>query len=241
MKRIFSFALGYLTEEINSLKTKTFLDYLRELGIQGIEITFGPKKRLYSFKLDDDLKKKLRQFEYITIHAPFELVKDSENNKEIIRQLDTIAKLYSRIKAKNLIIHPDNLPSPGLLKKYNFKVSTENLKKKRRITIAKLRKILRKYPKIGFCLDTSHAYSWSKNETEKLAAAFKSRITQIHLSACREEKDHQFLSKTDKQFLSSISPIKKLNIPIVIEEEIKKINFNSIKKELEYIKKFFTG
>ena len=59
------------------------------------------------------------------------------------------------------------------------------------------------------------------------------------MSARHKEKDHQFLNKADKQFLSSVDPIKKLNVPIVIEEEVKKINFNSIKKEIEYIKKFF--
>ena len=239
MKRIFSFALGFLTEEINSSKVKTFLDYLRKLGIQGIEITFGPKERLYSFKLSKDLKSRLKKFRYITIHAPFELVKDSKNDREIVKQLDIIEKLYFEIKAKRVIIHPDNLPKAETLKKYSFEVSTENLKEKRGISIPKLRKILKKYPKIGFCLDASHAYSWSQHETEKLVAAFKSRITQIHLSARHKEKDHQFLNKADKQFLSSVDPIKKLNVPIVIEEEIKKINFNSIKKEIEYIKKFF--
>jgi len=241
MKRIFSFALGFLTEKINSSECKTFLDYLRKLGIQGIEITFGPKERLYSFKLDKDLKSRLKKFRYITIHAPFELVKDSKDRREIVRQLDIIDKLYAEIKAKRVIIHPDNLPKAEILKKYGFKVSTENLKRKRDISIPKLRKIIKRYPKIGFCLDTSHAFSWSQHETGKLATAFKDRITQIHLSARHGGKDHQFLSKADRQFLSSIEPIKKINVPIVIEEEIKKINLNSIKKEIEYIKKFFAG
>lgn len=237
MSRIFSFALGYLTEDINSSKTKSFLDYLKKIGFQGVEITFGSKERLYSFKLNDSLKQKLRQFQHITIHSPFELVREAESDKEVIKQLDLIFELYSAIRAKRVIIHPDNLPKPEILKNYKFNISTENLKKKRGISIKKLKKLLEKYPKIGFCLDTAHAFSWSKHEIRKLVENFGNKINQIHLSARHKGKDHQSLRGTNKDFLLSVSPIEKLNIPIIIEEEYKKINFKTLKKEIEYIKK----
>lgn len=241
MENFLSFALGYLTEDINSSKIKLFLDYLRKLGFQGVEITFGPKERLYSFKLNKDLKYKLRQFQYITIHAPFELVKDSKNEEEVIKQLDIIAELYSNIKAKRIIIHPDNLPKPKTLERYNFKVSTENLKKKRNISTSKLKKIFKEYPKIGLCLDVAHAYSWSKYEVENLVNNFGSRINQIHFSASYRNKHHQSLRKASKEFLSSIEQIKRLKVPIVIEESIKKIDLNQIKREIDFIKNIFNS
>lgn len=237
MGKIFSFALGYLTENINSPKIKLFLDYLRKLGFQGVEITFATKERLYSYNPPTEIKNRLKQFKYLSIHSPFKLVKEAKNKEEIIKQLDLIGKLYFEIGAENVIIHPDELPPPEILKKYNFRISTENLKRKRNITISKLRKIFKKYPKIGFCVDTSHAYSWSKYETGKLIKAFKNRITQIHLSCRYKNKDHQSLTKASKDFLFSIAPIKKLNIPTVLEIEFKKVNLKSIRKESNCVKK----
>ena len=238
MAKILGFALGYLTKQINHPRIKILLDHLKELDISGIEITFATKERLYSHNPPAEIDQSLRRFRYIAIHAPFHLVKEAKNEEEVIKQLDIIAKLYSELKAKNVIIHPDNLPPPEILSKYHFKVSIENLRKKRNITISKLRKIFKQYHKISFCLDTSHAYSWSKYETGKLIKAFKNKITQVHLSACYKGKDHQSLRKATKDFLFSIASIKKLDIPIIIEAYSKKIAFEFLKKEIEYIKKF---
>ena len=179
MANIFSFALGYLTK-LDSPNSKNLLTYLSKSGIAGIELTFATKERLYSFKLTKDLKRRFKKFKYISIHAPFDLIKKSKDEKEIIKQLDAIAGLYSEVKAQNVIIHPDDLPSPETLRKYNFKVSTENLKKKRKFSIPKLNKIFKKYPQLGLCLDTSHAYSWSENETKRLCQAFKDRLLYIY-------------------------------------------------------------
>ena len=238
MANVLSFALGYLTK-LDSPNSKNLLTYLNKLGISGIELTFATKERLYSFKLTKYLKRRFKKLKYISIHAPFDLIKKSKDEKEIIKQLDVIASLYSEVKAQNVIIHPDDLPSPEILRKYNFKVSTENLRKKRKFSISKLNKIFKKYPQLGFCLDTSHAYSWSENETNRLCRIFKDRITQVHLSARIKEKDHQLLINADKKFLSSIIPISKLDAPIVIEETFKKIDFKSVKKEIKFIKTFF--
>lgn len=233
MARIFSFALGYLTEHFSGKEARVLLDFLEKMCVSGVELTFASEKRLYSFNPPAGIKKRLRRLKYVTIHAPWE----PADEKKVINRLDFIAKLYVEIGAKNVIIHPNNLPATEVLKRYNFKISTENLKKKRNIAISELKKIFNKYPKIGFCLDTSHAYSWSKYETGKLIKAFKDRITQIHLSARYKGSDHVPLRKASKDFLFSIKPIKNLNVPIVIEETIKKTNLKSVRKEIEYIKK----
>ena len=147
--------------------------------------------------------------------------------------------MYQQVNAKDVIIHPLDLPSPEILAKYPFKVSTENLVKKRNVTITKLEKIFQEYPNIGLCLDVAHAYLWSKDETQKLIDAFSERITQFHLSGTYRKKDHQSLRIVTKKFLSSIEPIKKLNVPIVIEEEIFAKDLNYLKEEVEYIKQMF--
>lgn len=235
MKRIISFALGNIWRW--SKNRDILINYAKKLGVSGIEITFASKEELYTFKLSKDNEAWLKSLDYVSIHAPFQLVKESENREEIITQLNIISRLYDDINAKNVIIHPDDLPKQNVLKKYGFNISTENLPPKSHINISDLRKILNTYSKMRLCLDVSHAYLWSKSETGKLTKTFKDKISQIHFSGTYKKKDHQSLRKVTKEFLFSIKPIKELNIPIVIEEDIYIKNFEFVKQEIKYIKK----
>ncbi len=239
MRKIISFALGTIWRWTNSENSDVLISYAKEFNISGVEITFASKEDLYSFKLSKDNKFWLKSLDYVAIHAPFQLVRESENKEEIIRQLDIISRLYDDISAKNVIIHPNDLPAPEILKKYNFNISTENLPPKSYITISDLGKILNKYPKMRLCLDVSHAYLWSKYETAKLIRAFRDKISQIHFSGTHKKKDHQSLRNVTKEFLFSIKFIKELNVPIVIEEDIHVKNLKFVKEEVEYIKNFF--
>ncbi|MBD3361485.1 TIM barrel protein [Candidatus Woesearchaeota archaeon] len=239
MTRVISFALGTLWRWGKSQNRNDLIKYVKELKIDGVEITFSSKEQLYKFKLSKENEKWLKNLDYVTIHAPFKLVGKKYNKKEIIEQLKIIAKLYKQVNAKNVIIHPKDLPPPDILNKFNFKVSTENLVKKKKVTIADLRKIFRRYPKIGLCLDVSHAYLWSKHETLKLIKAFEEKITQVHLSGTYRKKDHQSLRVVSKDFIFSIKPIFKLKVPIVIEEDMKIKSKKFVYDEVNFIKNMF--
>ena len=241
MARIFSFALGNIWRWTKSKNRNVLIKYAKILDIDGVELTFAKKEELYSFKLSKDNKSWLKGLDYVSIHAPFKLIREAKNEEEIIKQLDIISKLYDEIEAKNVIIHPLDLPEAEILKDYDFSILTENLPKRKNITISNLRKIFNKYPQIGLCLDVSHAYLWSKHETSKLVKAFKNKIMEIHLSGTYRRKDHQSLRKVSKDFLFSIQLIKKLNVPIVIEEDIEKRSLKFVKEEIEYIKSFFSN
>jgi sugar phosphate isomerase/epimerase len=238
MKKIFSFATGNIYRW--SKNKNNLINLVKKLEVNGVEITFAFKEELFSFRLSKDNRLWLRNLDYVTIHAPFRLLRRSENKGEVIKQLNIISKLYGEINAKNVIIHPMDLPPPELLNKYKLKISTENLPKRSHVAISDLRKILKKYPKVDLCLDVCHAYRWSKYETGKLIKAFKNRISQIHLSGVYKNKEHRSLRKVTKNFLYSIRLIKELNVPIVIEEDIffKEKKLKSLKKEIEYIKRF---
>jgi hypothetical protein len=237
--RIFSFALGNIWRWTTSKNLDVLVDHAKELDISGFEITFASKKELYFFELSQKNASWLRQLDYVSIHAPFSLVRESENEKELIWQLDIISRLYSEISAENVIIHPDNLPSPEILKKYDLNISTENLPSAGYTTVLDLRNILTEYPEIGFCLDVSHAYLSSKNRTGRLVNAFRDKISQIHFSGTYKNNDHQSLRDVTKDFLASIQPVKALHVPIVIEEDIWKKDLEYVKEEIEYIKNIF--
>lgn len=239
MERIISFALGNVWSWTNSKNRNELIKYARKLDISGVEITFARKEEIYSFKLSKSNRDWLKQLDYVTIHAPFRLIRAAENEEEVTKQLDGILKVYKDVNAKAVIIHPRDLPSPEILERYDFKVLTENLVKKSGFSLVDLKKTLSEYPNIGLCLDVSHAYLWSKYETSKLVKAFNDRISQVHFSGTYRRKDHQSLRKASKEFLYSIKPIKDLDVPIIIEEDIQVKDLDYVKEEVEYVKKMF--
>jgi len=240
MKKTFSFALGCLWRWHDSKNRGELIKYVEKLGVSGVEITLGYKEEISAFKISDKDKKWLKSLDYVSIHAPFSLLKEAKDQNEVISQLDAIKSLYQEVNAKNVIIHPDNLPSPKILEKYNFNISTENLMPRSKMGIAQMKKIFRKYPKNRLCLDVSHAYLWSELETKKIVDNFGEKISQIHLSGTYRKKDHQSLRGVTKKFLRSIEPIKELRVPIVIEEDIRKEKGERyLMEEVEYIKAMF--
>ena len=240
MKRVFSFALGNIWRWDTSTNRNVLIDFARKLDVSGVELTLATKEELYSFSLSWKNKHWLRRLSYVTIHAPFRLFKDSENEKEVLNQIDEISRIYDNINAKNVIIHPEyDLFKSDILKNCEFELSTENLPRTSGVSISDLRKVLTKHPRMRLCLDVSHAYSWSKFETGKLIKAFKDRISQIHFSGTYRKRDHQSLRRVSKEFLLSIQPMKNLEIPLVIEEDIETRSFQYVKEELEYIRNLF--
>lgn len=234
--RIISFALGNIWRWTKSQNRNDLIEYIKKLPVNGVEITFSSKEELYKFELSKSNTQWLKNLKYVSIHAPFHLVSKAGSEGEIIKQLEFIARLYTKINAQNVIIHPQELPSPNILNKFNFDVSTENLPPKRKITIAKLKNIFKNYPKIGFCLDVSHAYHWSEYETSKLIKAFGEKITQIHFSGTYRQRSHQSLRIVSKDFTSSIKPIFQVNAPIVIEEDVEVKSNKFLHEEINFIK-----
>jgi hypothetical protein len=240
MERVFSFALGNIWRWNTSTNRNVLIDFVRKLDVSGVELTLATKEELYSFSLSWKNKRWLRRLSYVTIHAPFRLFKDSENEKEVLNQIDEISRIYDNINAKNVIIHPeDDLFNSDILKNCEFELSTENLPRTSGVSISDLRKVLTKHPRMRLCLDVSHAYSWSKFETGKLIKAFKDRISQIHFSGTYRKRDHQSLRGVSKDFLLSIQPMKNLEVPLVMEEDIEPRSFQYVKEELEYIRNLF--
>lgn len=242
MQRIISFSLDNFHSWPKTRNRNDLIDYARDLDIDGIEITFGRKKFLFEFKLSRKNKKWLEGLKHITIHAPWNILSESKNEAELIEQLDIIKKLYNEVNAQNLIIHPHNLPEPEILKRYSFFVSTENMPIKHRIDLNKMAGIIKKYPKIGLCLDVNHAYRWGKNETKKYVERFRDKITQIHLSGTYKNQEHKSLRIVTKDFMKSISSvIEKLDVPVIIEVDFTKKDIKFVKEEIKYIREIFNN
>lgn len=239
MNRILCFATGCLWRLCDKKNRANLIKYaqrVEKFGIRGVELTIAKKEELYKTKLSPEQTKWLRSLDYVSIHAPFRLLRRADNLEEVIKQLDCIDRIYRKTNARMVIIHPLDLPPKRLLDRYDMNFSTENLPKKRHVTIPMLKKIFKEYPKLGLCLDVAHAYLWSRFETERLVRDFKSKITQIHLSGTYKGRDHLSLQQVTPIFLKSIKSIKELKVPIIIEEDIKNKNMQFIEKEINHIK-----
>lgn len=239
MGRIFSFSSGTIWMWIRSCNRGQLIKYARKLDVNGFELTLSNEHELRCFKVSQENRKWLRSLDYVSIHAPFGLLTESMDDDNVRSQLDIISSLYEDINAKNVIIHPNQLPPSETLKKYNFKVSTENMPRRYGIGIVQMERVFSEHKRIGLCLDVSHAYQFSKNETRNLVNAFKKRITQIHLSGTYRNMDHLSLRQVSKNFLASLEPIKELDVPIVIEESIPLRSIKFLKEEIAFIKKYF--
>jgi sugar phosphate isomerase/epimerase len=235
----FAFALGNSWKWMKTENRAELLKYIKRLDVAGVELTMATKEELYAFRLTKEQVRWLRGLDYVSIHAPFGIVRCADDEKEIIRQLGIIQKLYDTLMAKTVIIHSSNLPSPQLLKRYHMHFSIENLPKKRHFDIGMMKRIIAKYPGSGLCLDVAHAYLWSRHETERYIRAFKGKIDQVHFSGTYRKKDHRSLQEVSPLFLKSVELLKTLDVPIVIEEGMEDNGMDYAKKEVEYIKGWF--
>ncbi len=212
------------------------MDYIRGLDIDGVEITLATKEELYSFRISEENISWLRGLGYVSIHAPFRLVRDADGGSEVVRQLDCIDELCHRTGARNVIIHPDNLPEPSLLRRYTFSVSTENLPPRTGIDLIRLRRILKRYAGLGLCVDVSHAYLWSKDETQRLVSSFKERVSQVHVSGTYRKRDHQSLKMVTEEFLLSVEPVAGLGVPLVLEGDIRVRSIKVLRSEIKTLR-----
>lgn len=240
--RIFSFALGNIWRWDRSKNRNSLIDTIRALDIAGVEITLATRQDIHSFKLSGKNELWLKTLDDVSIHAPFGLFKESENEQDVFHQLDGIRKLYHQIGARGVVVHPEpELLHSDILNEFEIKFSIENLPRKSNVPLPCIQKILRRYPRMDLCLDTSHAYSWSKYEAGKLVQNFKERISQIHFSGSYRRKQHGSLRNVSRNFLFSIQPVKRLEVPVVIEEDMEPNSLNYVRDELDYIKRLFSA
>jgi endonuclease IV len=235
--KLISFALGTLHRWVKDDNMAQLLKFVKKLDIQGLEITLATWDNVYKLKFSSSDLKYLKGLEYVSIHAPFRIIRGVDDAEGIKRLLSRIEEIYKMTDSKAVIIHPCDIPEPKTVKKYNFNVITETVPKAHKeYRNLKLEKVFKKYPKIGLCLDVAHSYRNSKNETEYIVKKFKKRIKQIHLSGVYRNRDHISLRCVTKDFLKSIEPIKELDVPIIIEEGFGKNDINSIKKEIKLVR-----
>ncbi len=234
MKNPFCIATGNLWRK--NLTSDQVIDYLSQFEIDGIELTIGQIEELSGFSMSKRAINELKRYKYNSLHSPFHLVTDARNDEEITKQISILNGIYMQIEAHTMVIHPKQLIKPYLLKKFNGHISTENMPPKHKMKISDYAKILGRFPKMGLCLDVSHAYLVGPDETKQIIQKFKKRITQVHFSGAYRGQEHSSIKPASKKFIESIKPIKELRVPIVFEGDIRSGKPQELKKEIRAIR-----
>jgi len=215
--------------------------YFGRYNIDGIELTMAYKDRLYQYKPNKEDIKWMKDLDYVSVHAPFKLVSKSNDKKDMIKQLDALDNLYNKTDAKTLVVHVHECPHEELFDKYNFNIALENMpyrnyrqEKENKILTNKI-----KNSKYGFCLDTSHADDWNKQEIKKLYHLLKGKLKQVHLSASIRGNHHNSLISAPVAFMKSLKPLFKTNVPLVLEVVFPSFSKKRVNQEIKFVKNLF--
>jgi len=238
MTRIVAFALGTIWRWEKNHNRAGLLDYVMKLDVDGVELTLATKEEVFTFKPNKKQLTWLRGLKYVSIHAPFGIMRLSADETEVLHLFDKIQEIYDLVKAKTVVIHPNDLPEPGVLRKYKMHISIENLKPKRKFPVDKMVKIIKKYNS-SLCLDVTHAYYWSRKETGRYVKRFKGNISEIHLSGNYKKKDHLSLRGVTRTFMESIEPLRLIDAPIIIEEGFDDKSLKFAKEEVALVRRLF--
>ncbi len=219
------------------------VEFINSFQVEGIEYTYGKSygERPITKKDISIMRKK-----EVSLHLPFKYMIFKENKEKDVKDFYKILEDYELVKAKRIVFHPHQKIEKKLLKKAQNKgvnFVTENMRKKHwksKRTMHKRKSfedILNSDKKIDLCLDVAHAYTWSPKETSNIIETWEDRIKQVHLSSTKNLKDHLTLQKITKSFSKSIKPIKNLEVPVILEEDMPKIDKKFVEKEIKLAKK----
>jgi sugar phosphate isomerase/epimerase len=236
-----SFATGNLYRFHGKINVLELID---SLGVEGIEYTYG--KTFVERPINErDVNILLKQKD-VSLHSPFKFFKKPETFSADETDLQKIIFDYARINAKRFVVHPENRVPRDLIQqaeREGVQFVTENMRKrhgnekKPNHERKEFEYDLNNHRKWGLCLDVSHAYSWGPKEISKIIDSWKDRIMQVHFSVTHYTVTHFGIEKASNKFLDSIKPIKTLDVPIVIEEDMRTLDTMWIKAEIERVKK----
>lgn len=231
MEKTIGFATGSIWQWLKTNNRNELINHLKQLDIRAIELTIGSEEELYALTLSDENITWMKELDFVSIHAPaFHTSAPGEN--ELQNQLEKLEFLVSLSCASTVVLHTKDIPPVHILDSISFPISIENTSIGNYTSPETLEDLFTISPDFKFCLDISHASLVSGEETALLVSRFRSRISHVHLSGTNGKKDHQSLIGASPQFYKSLIPVINLDVPILIEENIREQDISILHREL---------
>ncbi len=231
MKKTIGFATGSIWQWLKTNNRNELINHLKQLDIRAIELTIGSKEELDALTLSDENIIWMKELDHVSIHAPA-FHTSAPGETELHRQLDTLEALVSQSGASTVVLHTKDIPPAHVLKSISFPLSIENTGIGNYTSPETLEDIFSVFPDFKFCLDVSHAALISDEETALLISRFRNKISHVHLSGTSGNMDHQSLIGASPQFYKSLIPAIKLDVPFLIEEDIREQDIKILHREL---------
>jgi len=226
------FTTGTLHKHCNAVEA---MKIFRESGVSVLELGdfWGLDK---TRALDETtFANSLRDFEYVSLHAPKIEYGANEKTEEVIKKITEINSLR---KLDNVVFHPDCVKDFNIFADVGFPIIFENMDKQKNSFKypEEFKNLILNNDKFNMVLDVNHMYT--NDPTMKIGESFhrdfEGRISEYHLSGFEEL--HEPLYKTKQKNIIDAILIK--NIPIIIESMITP---EEVGLELEYVTRELEG
>lgn len=233
--------LGYsLGEPKPKHSLKERIRILLSVETSAVELSYLTANRLEE-KLDDEDKERVRQFDYISIHAPALVSKEPKvrlryPSAPANAMLDLILEIAAEIGADTILFHPDIVDDFAWLnQKVGKLLAFENMDVQKPFgnNVEDLKTIFAQAPKAKWVCDLNHIYTIDRSMelANEFHQQFKDRLCHYHLSGYGGWHDALHLSRED----IILKGIKDFSVPIINEGMALRNGKESLTKEHEYI------
>ena len=225
--------IGFSTGAVAFGDFKRALSLLSKMPVNSVELS---ALRLPELRpLIEDLNNlDLRQFRYVSFHAPSRFT--SEQEPEIVAALQRVSE-----RGWPIILHPDAIFDQDCWKPLGRAICFENMDKRKPIgrTCGELEQLFDRFPDARLCFDVGHIHQVDRTMTEGrlMAQQFHDRILQIHVSEVNTRSEHMHISAAFEFAFAKIVDVLPENAPLIIESVVPE---TQLLKELERARRMFT-
>lgn len=159
----------------------------------------------------------LRQFSYISFHAPSKLLRLSE---------ESLVAILAPVIAREwpIVVHPDLIANFSTWMELGELLCIENMDKRKRVgrTVKELAPFFDELPDARLCFDIGHARQVDPTmfEAELILDTYQDRIRQIHLSLVNSESVHEPLNYDSILAFQRVAHRIPKDVPIILETPV---------------------
>jgi hypothetical protein len=225
--------IGFSTGAIAKGDFRRALDLLKNAHVPAVELSALREHELPELArslphLD------LSGFEYVSVHAPTNLVDLQE--REAVFLLEGALSLHLPI-----VVHPDTIQSPELWRPFGALLFIENMDKRKPIgrTVSELREVFNSFPEAGLCFDVAHARQVDPSmiESAQMLREFQGRLREVHASGVTTRSNHSPISTAASFAYSSIADLIPDTVPIILESPVNELG---IRDEMNFARSAFS-
>lgn len=159
----------------------------------------------------------LRQFDYISVHAPSALDPNYEN---------IALELLAAVQQRNwpIIVHPDAMHRVAEWNRFGELLYIENMDIRKPVgqTASQLAAIFAVLPRARLCFDIGHARQFdpTMSEAAQILLQFRDRLCQLHISDVNAQSKHDPLSLEAVMSFRRVASLIPPDVPIILESRV---------------------